>query len=383
MVLGIDASNLRAGGGLAHLVGLLAAARPADFGFSSVVVWSGRATLDAIADRPWLHKRHVAALDANLAVRVWWQWRRLSREADRERCRVLLVPGGSYAGKFRPVVAISQNLLPFDITELRRYGRSWMAIKFLCLRVSQSRTLRAADGLVFLTSHARDAVMAVVRQTRGSTAIIPHGVDERFRRDPPEPPAPSSPDANRVLRLLYVSIIDVYKHQAVVADAVLRLRREGYAVELVLVGPAYPPALIRLQRWLREHDPETTTVRYVGAVPFGDLPGRLATADIGVFASSCENMPNILLEYMAAGLPIACSDRGPMPEMLGDAGVYFDPENVATVVAALRRLLDSATLRSQLAARASERARAFTWDRCASETFGFVAAIAQGHHGRA
>ena len=58
----------------------------------------------------------------------------------------------------------------------------------------------------------------------------------------------------------------------------------------------------------------------------------LKRAHLFVFASSCENMPNTLVEAMASGLPIACSDRGPMPEILRDGGTYFDPENEVTIV---------------------------------------------------
>ena len=57
-------------------------------------------------------------------------------------------------------------------------------------------------------------------------------------------------------------------------------------------------------------------------------------------------MPNILLEGMESGLPIACSNRNPMPEALGDAGVYFDPEIVDDIARALRELIDSHTLRA-------------------------------------
>ena len=57
-----------------------------------------------------------------------------------------------------------------------------------------------------------------------------------------------------------------------------------------------------------------------------DLHQKYLDADLGLFASSCENMPNILLETMGAGLPIACSNRQPMPEILKNGGEYFDPE---------------------------------------------------------
>ena len=83
-------------------------------------------------------------------------------------------------------------------------------------------------------------------------------------------------------------------------------------------------------------------------------------------------MPNILLEAMAAGLAIACAERGPMPGVLGDAGVYFDPEQPETIAAALERLFGDPVLRATLAADAHARAGAFSWTRCADETFAFL-----------
>src|SRR5262249_3464597 len=91
------------------------------------------------------------------------------------------------------------------------------------------------------------------------------------------------------------------------------------------------------------------------------------------FASSCENMPNILLEAMSAGLPIACSKLGPMPEVLGDAGEYFDPENPAEIAVAIEKLVRSPDLRERNAALAVGRSQQLSWERCARETFSFLA----------
>ena len=116
-------------------------------------------------------------------------------------------------------------------------------------------------------------------------------------------------------------------------------------------------------------------MRYHGAIPFNDLHLRYAQADLGLFASSCENMPNILLETMASGLPIACSNRGPMPEVLGAGGVYFDPEQPADIARALRELIASPQLRSELAQVSYRQALQYSWARCAEDTFGFLVAV--------
>jgi glycosyltransferase involved in cell wall biosynthesis len=373
MILGIDASNIRGGGGITHLTELLRAAEPALLGFTRVIVWSGRATLQQIADRPWLSKVHEPLLDRALPYRSFWQRFRLSSLARQARCDVLLVPGGTYAGNFRPAVTMSRNLLPFEWRELRRFGWSWMALKCALLRVTQSRTFRCADGLVFLTQYARDVVMRVIARTDGQTVIIPHGIDARFFREPRAQVSIDHYSATRPLRILYVSVVDVYKHQWHVAEAVARLRASGLPVALTLIGPAYAPALRRLRRTLDRVDRSGEFIRYLGPVSHAALDEHYANADLCVFASSCENMPNILLEGMASGLPIACSRRGPMPEVLGDAGVYFDPEQPAEIAGALRELIDAPELRARLAQAAHARARAYSWRACAHETLRFLA----------
>jgi len=87
-------------------------------------------------------------------------------------------------------------------------------------------------------------------------------------------------------------------------------------------------------------------------------------------------MPNILLEAMASGLPIACSKRGPMPEMLGNAGIYFDPEQPVEIARALDFLMDSPSLREHCASLAYQQAQRYSWERCAGETFSFLTQVA-------
>jgi glycosyltransferase involved in cell wall biosynthesis len=354
------------------LVELLRAADPARHGFSKVIVWSGRSTLEQIEERPWLFKGHESVLDGNLLLRSFWQRFSLARLAHAANCDVLFAPGGSYMGDFRPIVTMSRNLLPFDWRELRRYGWSWMALKQSLLRITQAWTFRRADGVIFLTGYARDVVTRAVRP-RGSTTIIPHGIDGRFFTQPREQLAIREFSADRPFRIIYVSTIEVYKHQWRVAEAIAQLRASGFPVALTLVGPAYPPALKRLRATLARLNLTDKIVRYSGAVSYQGLHKLYVEQDLCVFASSCENMPNILLEGMAAGLPIASSDRGPMPEVLGDAGVYFDPEDARDIARALSELIESPVLRAKKAEASFARAQNYSWRRCAAETFAFLA----------
>jgi len=372
LFVGIDASNLGPGGSMTHLTNLLAVARPGEHGIERIVVWGGSAKLARLPERPWLEKVAVPALDGGLRGRLLWQRFRLPALA-RERCDVLFVPGGNARpGGFHPLVTMSRNMLPFEWHELRRYGLSRMTLRLLLLRFGQSRTFARADGLIFLTEYAREAVSRVAKLP-ARVSVIPHGVEERFRIAPREQRPLAAYSMEQPLRALYVSIIDVYKHQGNVAHAVHALRAAGLPIAIDFVGPAYAPALAPFRATLRELDPKGVFLRYIGAVPFAKLHELHRDADLFVFASSCENMPNVLLEGMAAGLPIACSSRGPMPEVLDGTGLCFDPERVDDLARALRELAEDAALRRRLAAAASERARQFSWERCARETLAFIA----------
>jgi glycosyltransferase involved in cell wall biosynthesis len=80
---------------------------------------------------------------------------------------------------------------------------------------------------------------------------------------------------------------------------------------------------------------------------------------------------------MASGIPIACSNLGPMPEVLGDAGVYFNPEKPSEIADALLRLISNPDLRLKNALLAYKQAQKYTWERCADETFHFIAEVAK------
>lgn len=377
LTIGIDATNLRGGGGVTHLVELLRAAQSTLHAIERVVVWGGTPTLKLLDYRPWLDKRNPPALDKGLLQRTLWQRYSLSQAARDAGCDVLFVPGGSYAGNFHPVVTMSRNLLPFEMRELLRYGWSLLTLKLLLLRLIQSRSFRKTDGVIFLTEYARDVVLRVTGKLRGQTCIVPHGLNPRFNKVSKLQRDIAEYDDAEPYRVLYVSIIDEYKHQWHVVEAVAALRKQGLPIVLDLVGPAYPAALKRLNQTIDRVDVERRWVHYHGAIPFNELHLRYAEADLGLFASSCENMPNILLETMASGLPIACSNRGPMPEVLGQAGVFFNPEQPEDITRALRELIESPQTRTELARASYGRVQEYSWLRCADETFRFLVGVIQ------
>ena len=377
--LGIDATNIRQGGGVTHLSQLLQAGDPIAAGISQVTVWTCKFTAAALPEHPWLSKRSSLWMDAALPRRMFGQQFQFPRALKAAGCNVLFSPGGTLPSWLPvPAVTMSQNMLPFEPVEAERFGcLSLMRLKMRLLRYSQSRSFRHADGLIFLTKYAETAVSKALRGLSCPTALIPHGIERRFIQSPrPQKPLASCSKENP-FRVLYVSILMPYKHQIEVAQAATLLRQEGLPIELRFIGASWGAYGQQFSTMLNQLDPKHEFLIWSGAEPFEALHGFYQSADAFVFASSCENLPNILIEAMAAGLPIASSDRGPMHEVLEDAGVYFDTEEPASIADAIRRLAVDVSLRSRMAELAWQKAQAYSWERCARDTFAFIARVAQ------
>lgn len=119
-------------------------------------------------------------------------------------------------------------------------------------------------------------------------------------------------------------------------------------------------------------------VRALGHVAEDDLPALYRGADLMACPSLYEGFGLPVLEAMAAGAPVLTSDRSSLPEVAGDAAVLVDPTDTAAIRAGLHRALGDERLRTRLAARGRERARDFSWERCARETIAVLERAAQG-----
>src|SRR5258705_9757562 len=118
---------------------------------------------------------------------------------------------------------------------------SYMNLRVRLLRRAHRKSSVGADGIIFLTRYAHDAILKQLRRAPKSSAIVPHGIAPGFFQAPKPQQPIAAYDDRRPFTVLYVSIVDVYKHQTQLARAVTRLRREGLPLTLRLVGPEYPP----------------------------------------------------------------------------------------------------------------------------------------------
>jgi glycosyltransferase involved in cell wall biosynthesis len=138
------------------------------------------------------------------------------------------------------------------------------------------------------------------------------------------------------------------------------------AMQLVL--PGSPNAYERELRALARELGVEAGVRFPGWISEADLEDLYGVAACFVLPTFQEGFGLPVLEAMARGLPVACSDIAALSEVAGDAAMRFDPHDPSSIAAAIARLIEDRQLASELVERGRERCRMFSWERTAQTT---------------
>ncbi len=255
-------------------------------------------------------------------------------------------------------VTCPQNMLPFARDECRKY--SILKRRFWRLRILRRRFLdsvRRSDVVIFLSHHGANVFEQHIPGIGQRSYLVYHGVSDAFRNV-------QHADVTDLVEgeyILYVSQLDHYKHQIELVQALYMLRRQrGIRLQLVLAGGADARYRKRLELEVSRLQLEDA-VTWLGQVDRARLPGLIHNARFCVYSSTVEFCPNILLEMMARGTPMAISNRGPMPEIARYGAIYYDPVNPGDVAGAIAYLHDNPDEAARLGRRAEEISQGFSW----------------------
>lgn len=166
--------------------------------------------------------------------------------------------------------------------------------------------------------------------------------------------------------ILYTGNLKPHKNLKKAIEAfVLFLKTADTKLEFVIVGIDQPDDnLQRLIESLKIKD----AIRFLGFVPLKELPAIYAQAELFLFPSLYEGFGLPPLEAMAAGTAVVASDRGALPEVLGDAASLVDPLNPQAMAAAMGRIICDSRLRRQLIERGLRQVGKYSWERTAEKT---------------
>jgi len=371
--IGIDATNLRQGGGITHITEILRNFDIQDSPIQQVTIWCDATLAKYFPRKEWINVQSNAFIEGNRIVRFFWQQFLMSTAMLVKGCDIGFFPGGIIPMINRiPAVTMSQNMLPFELSQAYLFGAfNLMFWKLFILRWLQIISFRRARGLIFLSQYAKSKVNKLINLDH--QILIPHGVDDRFFKPPAIQKNINQYSFDRPYEFIYVSILMPYKHQIEVAKAICFLRNEGFPIACKFLGPSWGWYGKKFKKEIAFLNPEGNFLRYLGEMNYEKLESIYHKADAFIFASSCENLPNIMIEAMRSGLPIASSFHDPMPEILGEAGFYFNPSDPISICEAMKAMIlrpDERTKRSRFASDKSEK---YSWNVCADKTFTFIA----------
>jgi glycosyltransferase involved in cell wall biosynthesis len=113
---------------------------------------------------------------------------------------------------------------------------------------------------------------------------------------------------------------------------------------------------------------DPSMIRRIGYVDEKDLPGLYSAAAVFVYPSLYEGFGLPILEAMSCGAPVITSNTSSMPEISGDAALFFDPTDIRQLTTYLFKVLENEKLRKELSRKGIDRARLFSWEKTAKET---------------
>jgi glycosyltransferase involved in cell wall biosynthesis len=201
-------------------------------------------------------------------------------------------------------------------------------------------------------------------QPRGRYEVVPNVVDTTVFHPPS--PGSSRPVAGAPLRLLNVASLEEKKRHADLLEAVARLRDRGTEATLDIVGEGSLRGALQAQAGRLGLD---AVVRFHGSQSAAEVAGLMRAADVFVLPSRFENLPVVLIEAMASGLPSVATSVGGVPEVLdGESGVLVAPGDVDGLASALESIagrlddFDPAALAARASRRYGLEALGRAWD---------------------
>ncbi len=238
-------------------------------------------------------------------------------------------------------------------------------------------TLRAAR-IIAVSEYAKAELVEGYGYPAERVHVVHHGVDPIFR---PQPDEIVQELRRRLLRpgerhlILHVGHSARRKNVETLYEAFGLLRERDVPARLVRIGGNPTPGQAEI---IRRHG-IGDSVTHIPHVDNRDLPPYYAAADVFVFPSLYEGFGIPLIEAMACGTPVICSDWALFHEVCGDAAAFFDARDAQALSETVARVLEDGDLSRSLRERGLERAKAFTWENTAMGTLAVYREVVGGN----
>jgi len=223
------------------------------------------------------------------------------------------------------------------------------------------KKLPQADAILTISEFSKREIMGLLNLPPDKITVTLLGVDRIFT--PGRQRVPGLPERY----ILSLGNLEPRKNLPVLVHAYASLPGD--------LQERYPLVIAGAKAW-HHHELNSTLsslerkgkIILTGYIPQGVLPNLYKNASLFVYPSLYEGFGLPVLEAMASGVPVITSNTTSLPEVVGDAGLLVDPQNVDALREGISRLLVDDTLRRDISGKGLERARLFSWEKCSRET---------------
>jgi glycosyltransferase involved in cell wall biosynthesis len=329
---------------------------------------------DAAGDGPWVELLPAVTVPVNARDRLQWvlgEQALLPVLAARARVGLMhsLASTAPLWGPFRRVVTVHDLIYA-------RFPDAHAGLRDKGMRVLVPGAVRRSHRVIADSRSTRDDLVQLLGADPRRIDVVPLGLGT-VQREPPLAESDVRARFELGARPVVLSLSAKRPHKNLLA-LIAALARIPTEDRPVLVIPGYPTAYEAELRARADALGIAGDVRFPAWVSSAELEGLWSVARAFVFPSLYEGFGLPVLEAMARGVPVACSNASSLPEVAGDAALMFDPHDAAVIARALRRLLDDEPLRERLRTLGAQRAQQFTWQHTARLTLDSYARALQG-----
>jgi glycosyltransferase involved in cell wall biosynthesis len=229
-------------------------------------------------------------------------------------------------------------------------------------------SLRRADRVLAVSQHSANDTLRVDASCASRLRVTLNGKSPSFRHIERETAERATSSIVPIGQRFFLVVGGGYpnKNHVAAVSAFAKAFRDSENIWLLVVERRrpFPPELRRLVRRLRIDN----RIQIRSSVEAEELIALYSRAEALVFPSLYEGFGLPVLEAMACGCPVLCSNVTSLPEVTGDAALYFKPEDKDEIANAMRQVLEDQNLRITLSERGVRRAALFNWRKMAVET---------------
>jgi glycosyltransferase involved in cell wall biosynthesis len=310
---------------------------------------------------------------SNRPLRIFWEQVVLPFRVFHHKIDILFS-----AGMTSPLVCpVPSVLVIFDLLHVLQ-PQNFPRWYLLFLKTIIYLSAKSSDGIVTISKKVRSDIVRYYGVAPREIAVTYMAVDHNafFPREVKEVEAVRVKYGLPKRFILYAAASLTHKNHARLFEALRILRERGERIKLVLIGArdkGYDAVAGKIEKLGLQSE-----VVFTGWLPFEDIAPIYCASDALVFPSLNEGFGMPIIEAMACGVPVACSNIEPLPEVAGDAAHFFDPYDPVSIAEGIGKVVSDRDLRRDLIEKGFRRAAEFTWENTALMTLEFITSRSKG-----